>query len=136
MTKELGVGKEVLSYCSKCKLTLSHLIVAMKSPKTINKVVCKTCKATHSYKDPNKASKKKVIPHRKKAEMRNNEKTWEEALKQSSIKMVEYSPKTKFIKGDLINHPTFGKGVIEKLVDKNKIEVLFKENRKTLVHNI
>jgi len=136
MTKEIGVGKEVLSYCSKCKLTLNHLIVNMKDPETINKVVCKTCKATHSYKDPKKASKKKVIPHRKKAEMKNNEKTWEEALKQSSIKMLDYSPKTKFIKGDLINHPTFGKGVIEKLVDNNKIEVLFKENRKTLVHNI
>ena len=69
MTKEIGVGKETLSYCSKCKLTLSHIIAAMKDLDTIAKVFCKTCKATHAYKDPNKASKKKVVSHRRKTEM-------------------------------------------------------------------
>ena len=136
MTKEIGVGKDVLSYCSKCKLTLSHLIAAMKDPKTIGKVICNTCKATHSYKDPNKASKKKVVSHQKKTKSKANEKSWEEALKSSSSDFLDYSPKTKFSKGDLINHPKFGKGVIEKLIDKNKIEVLFRDDTKTLMHNI
>ena len=136
MTKEIGVGKETLSYCSKCKLTLSHIIAAMKDLDTIAKVVCKTCKATHSYKDPNKAAKKKIVSHRKKTEMRSNSKDWEEAMKETSSELQAYSPKSKFIKGDLINHPKFGHGIIEKLLDKNKIEVLFKDNRKVLVHNI
>ena len=136
MTKEIGVGKDVLSYCSKCKLTLSHVIAAMKDPTTIGKVICNTCKATHSYKDPNKASKKKVVSHQKKTKSKANEKSWEEALKSSSSDLLDYSPKTKFSKGDLINHPKFGKGVIEKLIDRNKIEVLFRDETKTLMHNI
>ena len=136
MTKEIGVGKETLSYCSKCKLTLSHIIAAMKDLDTIAKVICKTCKSTHSFKDPNKASKKKVVSHRKKTEMKSNSKDWEEAIKQSSSVPQTYSPKGKFGKGDLISHPKFGHGIIEKLLDKNKIEVLFKDNRKVLVHNI
>ena len=136
MTKEIGVGKETLSYCSKCKLTLSHIIAAMKDLDTIAKVFCKTCKATHAYKDPNKASKKKVVSHRRKTEMRSNSKDWEEAMKQASSDFQTYSPKAKFVKGDLIEHPKFGQGIIEKLLDKNKIEVLFKNNRKVLIHNI
>ena len=56
---QLGVGKEVLSYCNKCKLTLAHIIVTMKSENTIGKVQCKTCGGSHAYKDPSavKASK-------------------------------------------------------------------------------
>ena len=136
MTKEISVGKDVLSYCSKCKLTLSHIIASMKDPGTIGKVICNTCKATHAYKDPAKASKKKVISHQKKTKSKANEKSWEEAIKSSSSTLLDYSPKAKFTKGDLINHPKFGKGVIEKLIDKNKIEVLFKDDTKTLMHNI
>ena len=56
---ELSVGKEVLSHCSKCKLILAHIIVTMKDTKTPDKVQCKTCKATHAFKDPG-ASKSKT----------------------------------------------------------------------------
>ena len=82
------------------------------------------------------SSKKKVISHQKKTKSKANEKSWEEAIKSSSSTLLDYSPKAKFTKGDLINHPKFGKGVIEKLIDKNKIEVLFKDDTKTLMHNI
>jgi methylglyoxal synthase len=44
-----SVGKDVLSYCGKCKLTLSHTVTAMTGT-TIAKVQCNTCKAIHGFR--------------------------------------------------------------------------------------
>ena len=56
---DLGVGKEVISYCNKCKAPLAHIIVVMKDSLNIGKVECKTCKTVHAYKDPSKVRAKK-----------------------------------------------------------------------------
>ena len=62
-----SAGKEVLSYCGKCKLPLGHTIVSMKDSATIGKVECNTCHAVHMYKDPaSKAKKVKSTSGRKK----------------------------------------------------------------------
>jgi len=132
----IGVGKEVLSYCNKCKLTLSHTIVSMKNKKTIGKVLCKTCQDTHSYKDPSK-----VKAHKKSTGIKPLHKQdsvsdiWMEAVNKSKAKSQKYSPKTKFIIGDIIDHVTFGPGVVERLIDNNKIQVIFRHEIKTLIHN-
>jgi DNA helicase-2/ATP-dependent DNA helicase PcrA len=36
--------------------------------------------------------------------------------------------------GDRVNHPAFGKGVISKFVDKTKVEVLFRDAGRKLLH--
>ena len=132
----IGVGKEVLSYCSKCKLTLAHTIVNMKNKKTIGKVECKTCHDTHSYKDPSK-----VKAHKKSTGLKPLHKQdsvadiWMEAVNKSKAKSQKYSPKTKFAIGDIIDHVTFGPGVVERLIDDNKIQVIFRHEIKTLIHN-
>src|SRR5262245_2145312 len=46
-----GVGKEILAYCTSCKMDLAHLVVAMKGDQAA-KVECKTCKKTHAFKAP------------------------------------------------------------------------------------
>ena len=45
-----------------------------------------------------------------------------------------YSPKEKFAPGDVVNHPSFGVGVAVVLKDATKIEVIFPEGSKVLVH--
>lgn len=136
---QLGVGKEVLSYCNKCKLTLAHIIVTMKSDELIGKVQCKTCKGTHVYKDPSavKASKTK---RGKKATAKTTSKDsisdiWMEKVASATSKSQSYSIKTKFELGDIIDHPKFGPGVIDKLIDADKIQVIFRHDIKTLIHN-
>lgn len=136
----LGAGKEVLSYCSKCKLTLAHIIVSMKDVVTIGKVECKTCHAVHAYKDP-LAAKSKSRTGRvgvlkrgaSKAEMNSN--VWEAAMNDQGRKHHPYSVASKFSLGDIIAHPKFGPGVVERMLDDNKIEVIFKGDVKTLIHN-
>ncbi len=45
-----------------------------------------------------------------------------------------YSPKKKYVAGDLVAHPTFGTGVATALKDGTKIEILFPEGPKVLIH--
>lgn len=143
---ELGVGKEVLSFCNPCKATLAHMILSMKTVNEIGKVQCKTCKAIHTYKDPSKISAKKnttkgasakaakisIGPKRKSASISD---MWLEAVNNSTKKSQAYSIKSQYHVGDILDHPKFGPGVIDRLIDSDKIEVIFRHEIKTLIHN-
>lgn len=130
------VGKDVLSYCSKCKLSLGHIIVSMKDPTTIAKVECLTCKTTHMYKDPSTQGKKvrsrSIIPGAKSKTVSVNE-LWTEAMAKANAKAKNYTIKDTFIVGDFLDHKKFGPGVVQQLID-DKIEVLFQHEIKLLVH--
>lgn len=134
---QLGVGKEVLSYCNKCKLTLAHLIVTMKSDTTIGKTQCKTCQGTHAYKDPSavKASKTRRGKTTKASTKDSISDIWMEKVASSKAKSQKYNIKTKFELGDIIDHPKFGPGFVEKLIDADKVQVIFRHDIKTLIHN-
>lgn len=137
MTK-LAAGKEVLSHCNKCKLTLAHIVVVMKSDTEIGKVKCLTCKTVHTYRDPStvKAKNTKMAKARPEHREESIADMWMEAINKSTAKSKQYVPTEKFILGDIIDHPTFGPGVIDKLIDNNKIQVIFRHDIKTLMHNI
>jgi len=135
---QLTVGKDVLSYCTKCKLNLGHTIVAMKDAKTIAKVKCNTCFSMHSYKDPSSSSKQSLT--RTKKSLMTPSKVipvadlWMEKISNSKKKSMPYSIDSKFVEGDVIDHSKFGPGIVEKVVD-DKIQVIFRHEIKTLVHN-
>lgn len=132
-----AAGKEVLSYCGKCKLTLSHTIVSMKDAGTIGKVECRTCKGTHAYKDPSsktkKVKRKSAIPGGKSKSMSVNE-LWMEEFGKAQGKPKPYTIREHFDVGDLLDHKKFGPGIVQGHVD-GKIEVLFQHEIKTLVHD-
>ena len=130
-----SAGKEVLSYCGKCKLPLGHTIVSMKDPQTIGKVECNTCHAVHMYKDPaSKAKKvKSTSTTRKSKKSVSVGQLWTEEMGKISGKSVAYSIRGKFEVGDLIDHKKFGPGIVQALID-DKIEVLFQHELKLLVH--
>ncbi len=46
-----------------------------------------------------------------------------------------YSPKATFAVGDVVSHPTFGRGEVKALLPDGKIDVVFSQARKTLVHS-
>ncbi len=133
-----SAGKEVLSYCGKCKLSLAHMIVSMKDENTLGKVTCKTCNATHMYKDP--ATKTKKV-RAKKATGRTRAKSvpvnelWTEAIGKASGKAKDYSIREIFEVNDMLDHKKFGPGIVQNIID-GKIEVLFQHEIKTLVHGV
>ena len=73
----IEVGRDILSYCGKCKLALEHIIVSMKNETTIGKCECKTCSASHNYRDPEAVGKKKGTI---KKPTLSNEEVWRKAL--------------------------------------------------------
>jgi DNA-directed RNA polymerase subunit M/transcription elongation factor TFIIS len=135
----LSAGKEVISYCNKCKQNLAHTIIVMKDTNTIGKVECKTCGAKHAYKDPSKvkATKVKSGTARKRAKTEQSvSDLWMAALNKSNAKSQDYSPKTCYKTGDIIEHKSFGPGIVEKTFDTNKMEVIFRHEIKVLIHNL
>lgn len=134
---EFSAGKEVLSYCGKCKLSLSHVIVSMKDERTFGKVQCNTCGATHAYKDP--ATKTKKVKSKKATIGRTKSisvtELWTEELSKAAGKAMSYTIKELFAVGDLLDHKKFGPGIVQTVIN-GKIEVLFQHEIKTLVHGI
>lgn len=134
---QLTVGKDVLSYCTKCKLNLGHTIVAMKDSKHIAKVKCNTCGAIQAFKDPsvsskqNKTRKKSMLGPSKVISVSD---LWMEKMSSTKKKSTPYAMDQKFTEGDILDHVKFGPGIVEKVVD-DKIEVIFRHEIKTLVHN-
>ena len=59
---------------------------------------------------------------------------WMEKMSSTKKKSTPYAMDANFVKGDIIDHSKFGPGIVEKVVD-DKIEVIFRHEIKTLVHN-
>ena len=110
---ELGVGKEIVTNCSKCSLELAHIIEVMENPTTPLRVKCKTCGSSHKFK-VKKAAKAKTTRTRKprvssEQKLLNN---WEEAMAKAKGETQKYSIKEKFEIGEIVDHPKFGIGVV------------------------
>ncbi len=135
---QLTVGKDVLSYCTKCKLNLGHTIVAMKDTKHIAKVKCNTCGTIQSFKDPSVSSKQNKTRTKKTSSVPSKvisvSDLWMEKMSSTKKKSTPYAMDVKFALGDIIDHGKFGPGIVEKVVD-DKIEVIFRHEIKVLVHN-
>lgn len=137
MTDNYSTGGEIEAWCTKCKLELAHTIVAIVDnlPK---KVKCNTCEGQHIFRNkPSEKSPAKVKTANKRAKAK--ETTYQEYLSRlaggdlSSAK--KYSLKGNFNKDEIIDHPTFGVGVVLSVIQANKMEILFKDGPKLLSQN-
>lgn len=131
--EEIGVGKEVLSFCGKCKLALAHVIVTMKNETAIGKCQCKTCSAKHNYRDPEKVVKKKTTTTTRRKVALSEAEIWQTAVAKTNGNAKPYGMDKMFKEGDLIDHTTFGQGVVMQLIRDGKIRVQFEEALKLLV---
>lgn len=134
-----SVANETLAYCTSCKMDLNHVIVAMKGDR-IAKVQCLTCKKEHVYRAPKGASEPQKATRTKKAadsEDTNHsiEVEWEKLMtSHKDLPLKPYSVKGQFALGDKLNHPTFGDGIVGKLIYPNKLEVIFRTDVKILIY--
>ena len=153
MPKTLKPGSEVDAWCTKCRMDLLHRIIAMEGPK-IARVECRTCGGHHNYRRPKSApapltkterapsktattrssppamSSRKAAAHE--AE-RQRESTWEKAVLGKPVTSFRsYRASQTFASGDLIRHGKFGDGYIVRIIDRQKVEVMFKDGPRTL----
>jgi len=134
-TKKLG--GDVDSWCGKCKMMLAHTIEAMVRDKP-TRVLCNTCKSSHSYKataPTSRAAKPRegeaAAPRRTKGRASKYQMLLDA---KNTTAAKTYSPSSKYEEGDILDHPTFGRGVTTAIKDTTKIEVLFEGGSKLLVH--
>jgi hypothetical protein len=146
MAKPLRVAGEVDSWCTKCRLVLNHRIVSMKVGKPYQ-VECLTCRTTHLWRAtapgekapstttsgagrPRAASGPKstrITPAMK------QEQAWEKAIAGHGVhEFKTYNTTLTFQEGQLLRHKKFGDGVVMRVIDAHKVEVLFRDEPKTL----
>ena len=153
-SKPLQTGGEVDSYCTKCRLVLNHRIVAMVGPLP-KKVECSTCGSHHNYRA--KAPGEKVAreggatPRSTRSSLgpkamreaaaaqaeRDQVHHWEKSIAGKGVSDFRaYRISERWTEGELVRHSKFGDGVITRILDAAKVEVLFKDGPKTLAQGI
>ena len=159
--KKLHTGGEVDSFCTKCKLDLGHRIVAMVGDQP-KRVECLTCKSQHNYRRPKslgadaKPAKAEKSPNSRggdssprggstasaravaaAAAENAREKTWEKSVSGRPVTAFKpYRVSSNFDDGDLLHHTKFGDGYVIRVIDKNKMEVMFREGPRTLAQGL
>ncbi len=154
------VGGEIDSFCTKCKMDLNHRIVAMVGT-DVRRVICLTCGSEHNYRKPAvekererekraaaqslsrtsssvASSSSKSSKSRAGATLRdagNPRATWERAIAgQPAGAFRSYAVKEAFEVGDLVRHSKFGDGVVARVLDSKKVEILFEDGARTMAH--
>lgn len=137
-TATLSVGNEILAYCTSCKMDLNHVIVAMKGDR-VAKTQCLTCKKEHAFKAPKGATEPKAKKKKKSdsdaPSATSIEAEWQKLMAAHAEHPIKsYSTKGQFLLGDKIAHPSFGDGIVGRLIYPNKLEVIFRTDVKILIH--
>lgn len=129
MIRKYSAGDNIASHCTKCKLMLDHVIVAMDG-EVIAKVKCKTCGSAHKYRSEEDA-KRPVRAGRKAEPHKSAEAVWELCLAEAKGRERIYDRGEKYRIGDIVDHQVFGRGVVRKLY-LNKCDILFKDKERLM----
>lgn len=163
-TKKPRTGGEIDSWCTKCKLDLTHRIIAMVGD-VVKKVECKTCGSHHLYRPPKSERDRAVAAKAAAREAREAGRPAPSASSSSSSRAgrsgssasaraerdlvaiwersIAGQPSTAFKPyritlvlsvGELVRHSKFGDGVVARVLDAGKVEILFKDGLKMMAH--
>ena len=152
--KALKTGGEVDSFCTKCRMVLNHRIIAMVGTRPV-RVECSTCNSHHNYR-PNAPGEKASTgtagglvvtrsstpratrgPTKAAQAVMDREKAWEKSIAGKAVSDFRvYRVSLTFKEGDLIRHSKFGDGVVTRIIDAGKVEILFKDEARTLAQGL
>ena len=158
--KKGEVGRETEAYCSKCKVDTIHMITSVESD-IISRVMCQLCFSYHKYKAPQAQDNEKETKVKRSLAMKNkktsasSEKTptkaatpkprktrakktvsWDDLIKTVNEEdAVTYTIDGAYDDGMVLDHKTFGIGVIKSVLSETKMEVVFQGGMKILVQN-
>lgn len=142
LPNSIRTGGEIDAFCTKCDLNLAHTIIAMVGPKVV-KVKCNTCDSEHVYRGTQPLMKATSFAAPKKSATGGAARTpraptvkmsWEDQFAGKDLgRAKKYSPRETFVVDDVVDHPTFGLGLVI-AVRVDKVDISFKQDTKTLVH--
>jgi hypothetical protein len=145
--KKLSAGDIIEARCTKCREVLNHRIVAMVEEKVV-RVECNTCNGVHNYYPPPSAKEVKAprsvsgskprsatvnprVPKKDPVEAEREE--WASLQPSFNVdKALPYDMNGRFQAKNLVQHPSFGLGIVKAVIVPNKIQVLFQDGIKLL----
>ncbi|MNK07371.1 hypothetical protein D3C87_252840 [compost metagenome] len=136
------VAKSFFAFCKKCDADRYHVVLAHTSASSA-KIECEICKSKKTYTLPKAqtrtgkpltgaaAKKREATMNSRKSSHRNE---YEMLMSNDGAQTASYNMKAKFEKNTKLQHPKFGMGFI-KDAQQDKIEVVFEDEVRTLIHN-
>ncbi len=138
------VGKDIIAECTKCKLTLAHIVI-YEVKGQVKKVKCKTCGAEHVYREAAQKKAESDATKRPKQEKKarvarkvtkpvyDAALDWELKHSEMNQEMLvkDYHMEDTYKPGDIVSHPLFGLGFVRQ-VSGTSMEVLFKDSIKRM----
>lgn len=121
---------KVVVKCTKCKKMVDHEVISRSDEGIIQNMKCLACGSEHKFrqtrvKTPRKIVKKKIDPARDFGLLTETFK---------GKKPQSYSMSGLFKVGDVIDHNTFGMGIVISAMNK-QMEVVFSDHPRILVFN-
>ena len=132
------VAQNLMTFCTRCKMELKHVVVFHGVDGMVEKVKCLTCGSEHKYHSDRKKKSAKTEKVRKKnppAAKRRDSSEFE-ALSEifGQKEPIPYSMSGAFKAEDVIEHKAFGKGFVTS-VSFQKMIVVFLSETRTLACN-
>jgi hypothetical protein len=131
------VAKSFYTFCKKCDIDRYHKVLAHTTATTA-KIECEVCHSKKSYSLPKAGTEaRRAKATAAKTSARKTSHTGEYELrnqKQQNSEALVFSVKTQYKDNQKISHPKFGIGFVQK-AHLDKIEVIFSDELKSLVHN-
>jgi hypothetical protein len=136
------VGRNIDAFCSRCRLTLAH-VVLYEVAGTVRRVQCRTCRSQHGYRGA-RPDRRLEIPAERPRGVRGavpvrpaDSRQWEKRSAEAPTDAVvwDYKLTERYERGDVVEHPRFGRGFVERIPTDTSMEVLFRGGRKRMAMN-
>lgn len=109
--QKFSVGERVDKLCAKCNEERGHLVISVTKRGQITRVSCPKCSTVSTFKLSTRTS-----PH------------------ESANVASPYDRTHTYRAGQTMAHETFGIGEVTKLIEPQKIDVLFQDRLRRLIH--
>ncbi len=133
-TAAFKVGGYIKTYCSRCCLELGHTIVAMMSGSPA-RVRCDTCRSERNYRAP-KTTREILTRRESRPKVSASlEDVYDRRIKELAHQNAKpYKLDGVFEVNDLVDHPTFGRGIVTKVIFPDRLELMFRDATKVLAN--
>jgi len=125
------LDEKVVSKCTKCKILLDHAVISRRAEGIAEKVKCLTCGSEHKYHPEKKKSPGKTV-RAKKVDPARDFQLLTERFKEK--KPLRYTMSGLFRTEDVIDHNTFGMGIVISAFNR-QMEVVFSDRPRILVYD-
>ncbi|HEV7905085.1 MAG TPA: hypothetical protein VGO96_14685 [Pyrinomonadaceae bacterium] len=105
------VGERVEKLCTKCEVERGHVVASVTKRGQVSRVTCPICQTRSTFKSGVKTSGSR-----------------------SSQAGAPYDPSRQYRAGQTLMHPSFGLGEVTALIEPQKIDVLFADRMRRMIH--